>query len=632
MDVIMLSKAIMKSDSKLPAIDIIQDWIDKYLFFLMLVIGIAYMVIAKWLNWQQWYVTTGPVAIIVFYGLLMAKSKRYHIRGDRAGDNLYYLGFLYTLSSLAISLIQYSLGANTIDEIITNFGIALFTTIAGMSGRVLMNQMREDIVDIEVNTRVALTEAVKMLRSEMYHSVEDINQLRKSTYQSMTESNHQSLGLMAELCQTTQEAQRQMLESMNESRQKQSDMITKFAIDTLNSIQESKRQSVEAINQFCQTTQDTNRNILNNMGQSIKSATDSYATTLTSVLSTFESQMKDMNLNAAKLTKNTEKIVVSSEKLWQRLEAIKAPSDIIDTKLDTVTNKLLKGADCFEQSAQALQKQSNALGGFIEKSEIVTEKTIIIVTEMQNQLQITHDVQAHIGGISQVLVTLRENMANLNQSVSEWINQQQKQAQFMQKNFEEDVGFIRQYRDKTKELSDDSIQMIGAINTSAKSLYQSTGLMSTTFSQLNSDLEKLSSTTGETVRVASEQHGILQHQYRSLLELTQTLENQSRAIIINLKQLPDVQQDFNKVSQYVRELETLFSSTSKTLHNALETHQRIFTVSREQLESDITYSRNSREALEQEAARTRTAAAEMNATLVSLANSIVESLNAPRTS
>ena len=67
-----------------------------------------------------------------------------------SGDNLYYMGFLFTLTSLAVSLYQFST-VGSAEQIVQNFGIAIASTIAGITLRIMFNQMRRDPVEVVVS-------------------------------------------------------------------------------------------------------------------------------------------------------------------------------------------------------------------------------------------------------------------------------------------------------------------------------------------------------------------------------------------------------------------------------------------------------------------------------------------------
>ena len=77
----------------------------------------------------------------------------YHVPEDmeRAGDNLYYLGFLFTLVSLIHALIHLFMLESRdtpLDErtyiLIGNFGVALLSTIAGILGRLILHDGSEE--------------------------------------------------------------------------------------------------------------------------------------------------------------------------------------------------------------------------------------------------------------------------------------------------------------------------------------------------------------------------------------------------------------------------------------------------------------------------------------------------------
>ena len=89
------------------------------------------------------------------------------------GDNLYYLGFLYTLTSLAHSLYRFSADEADTEVIVTNFGIAIFTTILGMALRVLMGLPTvDDPSSLDESARLDLAETARKLRREMSYTVE----------------------------------------------------------------------------------------------------------------------------------------------------------------------------------------------------------------------------------------------------------------------------------------------------------------------------------------------------------------------------------------------------------------------------------------------------------------------------
>jgi hypothetical protein len=166
----------------------VDDRKDVKLFIVCLFVGFAGIVLLKmWWHADQVVVTLFPCAALVLYTVYVWRAKRYQLRGDRAGDSVYYLGFLYTLLSLGLSLYQFVMAGMGAREIVGNLGIALFTTIIGLAGRVVLTQLREDPVEIEESARMALAEAASQVRSELAQMVEDVNIFRRITMQSIVE-------------------------------------------------------------------------------------------------------------------------------------------------------------------------------------------------------------------------------------------------------------------------------------------------------------------------------------------------------------------------------------------------------------------------------------------------------------
>src|ERR1700675_3589155 len=125
---------------------------------LFVVGGWAYVVAAKLAGIGQFFVTFLPVAIMLGYALLIGLATSLRLRDDQSGDNLYYMWFLFTLTSLGVSLYQFT-ATRAAEEIVQNFGIAIGSTIAGIGLRVIFNQMRRDPVEVEQRTRLEVAGA-----------------------------------------------------------------------------------------------------------------------------------------------------------------------------------------------------------------------------------------------------------------------------------------------------------------------------------------------------------------------------------------------------------------------------------------------------------------------------------------
>jgi methyl-accepting chemotaxis protein len=130
-----------------------------------------YIVLHVWLDVRQAFVTLAILLVMAAYAVLAAKASRFRLRLDQAGDNAYYLGLLFTLTSMAFALYEFGLATELegsgVEQIISNFGIALASTVAGIFLRVFLHQMRVDPADVENMTRIELSDASKRVRASL---------------------------------------------------------------------------------------------------------------------------------------------------------------------------------------------------------------------------------------------------------------------------------------------------------------------------------------------------------------------------------------------------------------------------------------------------------------------------------
>lgn len=156
-------------------------------FALVFVVGAAAILLLKGLGASQWLVTTVPGVLMLAYAWILWDFDEHEPRIPSAGDDLYYLGFLYTLTSMATSLYRFSTDGDT-ETIVTNFGIAIFTTILGMMLRIVMGQgVEERAESVDEEVRMHLADAARRLRGEIEFTVDEFRGFREKTREALDE-------------------------------------------------------------------------------------------------------------------------------------------------------------------------------------------------------------------------------------------------------------------------------------------------------------------------------------------------------------------------------------------------------------------------------------------------------------
>src|SRR5262249_16111949 len=152
------------------------------LFAAFVIAGAAYIIWANLAGFPGLMVTVIPLVLMILYALVLAAARFFRLRDDQAGDNLYYLGFLYTLTSLGVSLWQFSVNEGA-EGIVTNFGIAIASTILGVALRVIFNQMRQDPIEVERTARLELADAARRVKLELDATVFEFSSYRRASQQ-----------------------------------------------------------------------------------------------------------------------------------------------------------------------------------------------------------------------------------------------------------------------------------------------------------------------------------------------------------------------------------------------------------------------------------------------------------------
>lgn len=274
-------------------------------FFTVVLAGSLYIIFSKLYSLPALYVTSVPVLIMVGYALLLGLARFFRLRDDQSGDNLYYMGFLFTLTSLAMSLFQFS-PSGSAEQIVQNFGVAIASTIAGISLRIFFNQMRRDPVEVEHIARLELADASRKVRRELDSTALEFSYFRRSVQQSVTD----------------------MIQEMNdllkEGKDKFITQLGDFASTSSKPIEDATKRSGDSIEQY-------NRRISEQL--------DKVATQVTS--------------ESERLSKSTAAIINSMNTVASKLQQLQTPDNIIEIKLNPMVQGLSRAVNNFGKSTEA---------------------------------------------------------------------------------------------------------------------------------------------------------------------------------------------------------------------------------------------------------------------------------------
>ena len=184
-----------------------------FLFFAFVIIGSIVLSLAKVANIPPLMLITISAGLMAAYAFFISVVPATRLRLDIAADNMYYLGFLYTLSSLAVAIT-----VSDPDQVLANFGVAITSTILGIAARVAFNQMRVDPHDIEAASRIELSEATRRVSKELDETIAQLSKFRTMSLQVMAEGYE-------DVQKNVEKAAKDIFESLKETSEKNTEVL-----------------------------------------------------------------------------------------------------------------------------------------------------------------------------------------------------------------------------------------------------------------------------------------------------------------------------------------------------------------------------------------------------------------------
>ncbi len=297
----------------------VRDQGPVFLFVLVTLGGMAFIWTAKLWQLETWFVTSVPILLMGTYFLVSLIASGLRLHNEQAGDNLYYMGFLFTLCSLGVSLYRFGAEAS-IDDIVRNFGVAISSTIAGIALRIFFNQMRRDPIDIERSVRHELAEMTRRVRTELDTSAREFANHRRVSNQMLSEGFEE----IARQAETNGEMIRQAI-----------DALSKDAIKPI-------QQAAEKMANVLQAHHDQVARQAAASNEAVDTAT------------------RRLEETAGKVNGVVEGLGRTVDNLRQRLDGLRSPDQVIEMKLQPMLKTVQKSVDTQVETMNAQLKLSTA--------------------------------------------------------------------------------------------------------------------------------------------------------------------------------------------------------------------------------------------------------------------------------
>lgn len=345
--------------------------LDRGVLFLFLVGGSVAIIALKLSPLPIEYRFGIPIALIAAYAFLTISRTRFRLRYDQAGDNCYYMGFIFTLVSLGVALYQIRHGTSAQEfgiGVVRDFGLALSTTIVGIICRVSLTQLREDPHDIEEATRRELIEYSRALSGQMQASVSMLAEVRQTTEDRLK-------NYVFEMAQVVGEHQRRT-EELRDSTKTLSDSIGKLASDLASTeiptgrLRDATAATMNAISALNETLVRANTG-LSDIEQTSRKVADSYRQRMQAGGEMAEQEARAAAALAAGVgatsdfTERTRKLAAALQEVQGGTEAFK----IMEQEVKAVTEALRVATRSIAGASSRLATAETTLTGHMTDAE-----------------------------------------------------------------------------------------------------------------------------------------------------------------------------------------------------------------------------------------------------------------------
>jgi len=156
----------------------------KNIFVLTVILG-GFLIVYG--NYSCYYLITIILSVLLmliyFFTTLYLNTRKRQISMEQLADSNYYLGFMFTLMSILVSLIGTVSNSYDIDNIINNFGVSMITTLMGLLARgylanfIPTNESNKEIINQSISDKMRMMNEIlldNMQKNKVFSQMIDV--------------------------------------------------------------------------------------------------------------------------------------------------------------------------------------------------------------------------------------------------------------------------------------------------------------------------------------------------------------------------------------------------------------------------------------------------------------------------
>lgn len=362
--------------------------------FLVVIISKLLCSVFAWYFNSPWIAgLIAPLTLMIGYIVFGVNKPNREISNERFADSCYYLGFVFTISSIIVSLFDLPNIGTKIEDISIRFGAAMISTVIGLIVRVYLVNFRQDFQDAIKIAEDSLLDSAKTFRMHLELSVDNLRQLEittaeltKSITQKMEESANNTSLLYAEKYEKLFEEITKSTHEILAKSQQQIELNTSTLGNSFkeygNNIDKSYQSLEITVNKFSE-----------NIDAKLKTITfpdDYFVSTLspsvTSLAASLSEVSQEMSSVSVDVRNNNKKIGYALSKVAEKTEQA---SNLIDAFKADISNQL-NIADIANSQANIMNELTSLVKlteTLISSAKTIGDENKLLIKEANTQLE-----------------------------------------------------------------------------------------------------------------------------------------------------------------------------------------------------------------------------------------------------
>lgn len=414
-----------------------------YAFIAAVILGALGIVVSKYSDWPIWLVIAMPISVMVAYLVASFALPRLATRQDQIGDNIYYLGFLLTLVSLTVTLIQYSSDSEN-EYIISNFGVALAATIVGITIRSALSQIRKDTAGVERELQRELSKASYKLRGQIGAASEDFATLTRQISQVTDDYSKDLVKSHKTLSSGLAEVLDEHTATITSSSAENTEKLERQVSEAIEIIESSSKEGADSILTASVNVTSAVDSVYKAFGDYLRDHLESLSELRSQELVDRKDQFKEFKSavvtheaalgNVASLLGDFQKVITDSQASAEASRA--AEQEEFDNKLrglvdamsransDAITGERLNAfLNAFQETAKAMGNSAEAIATSIKSSQdVLKQQNDVLQQSLNQQRQEVETAVTSVGEssmkLSQVSLEASEALEKLKSEIS----------------------------------------------------------------------------------------------------------------------------------------------------------------------------------------------------------------------